>query len=130
MTLTIEGPMHVATLTGSFFHNDTARLNLGLVGLAFGSAAPGRRWYSQHNGRGFAPHCSLNRYVPSSGVERPKSNSRQPAFAASSIMSQYKRWFGQSELKSRTEEAHGTSVPSPVRYVMAAATGFVPRRTT
>ena len=39
-------------------------------------------WYSQLSGTACAPHCALNLYVPSFGVERPMSNTGAPSECA------------------------------------------------
>src|SRR5437867_457667 len=40
MQRTIDGPIHVARPTGSFFHAAIARLNFGLLGLMLGNGRP------------------------------------------------------------------------------------------
>ena len=78
MLLTMWGPRILVIDSGSFCQTLIAKLNFGFFVFSSGNDVPSDKIYCQFNWIGFAPHCSLNLYVPSPGVERPKSNRLKP----------------------------------------------------
>ena len=115
MFRTTSGPTARVSATGSRRHNEIAVLNFGFFGLRSGIAHPPPASTPSAAARP-GPHCSLNRYVPSCGVERPKSNSVNRRSMANRSISSTSRTFGHNRLSVRIAEAHGTSsrLPSPI----------------
>ena len=107
------GPMNVASPRGRCFQASIVAWNFELCRSSAGTVPVEVRRYSQNNCSGTPPHCSLKWYVPSFGVERPKSNTLRPYSIAPLIMAQYRRWFGQRARCSRSDDADGTSIVSP-----------------
>ena len=73
MFLRTGGPMIFVMQTGSFCQKATAASNLDLSSDAESTFRPFNEMNCHASAAGFDPHCALNLYVPSSGVERPKS---------------------------------------------------------
>jgi hypothetical protein len=124
MFLTMRGPRILVTESGSFCQILMANSNFGFFVFNSGNNAPSGNRYCQFSWIGLAPHCSLNLYVPSPGVERPKSNFLKPLFKAYCKAVQYRRLFGQKGLYSRMEDAQGISTVSLNQVIIPAAAGF------
>ena len=91
MPFTMDGPRAVAMPNGKRFQASTSRRYFGFPAATSGSDVPDAVTYSQLSATGCAPHCSLNLYVPSWGVDRPKSRRASPRSTDDSMMLQYKR---------------------------------------